>query len=444
MSQKPEPLTEEQEQLWRNRESQRFVDGTYQQVVWVGETWFQGSLAVFSHYLHVSNEDPSQLAFTENPHKGFADRQTRMKPGRYLTRFFLDVLGTEGVHAWAERFAATHETENEVKFATTPGEIIAVYQNGPRSCMSRSASVGVYGAGDLAVAYLGDAHEHVTARVVCWPERMIFNRIYGDAPRLRRGLEDLGYGRGVNGAFAGARLEVGQDKSSGMIVAPYWDGPESGSVRDIDGQTYLVLQASGGEYSLRSTEGFIGGMQCAACGERMSEDDATTVGDETWCTSCSEQTFYCERCDRRLPDHFYGGFDDQSWCTDCVESNTTMCDQCGERVWETSTVGTDEVCEQCAEDYSQCEHCDEPTRDGLHEVYGGINWEMWCQGCVDSDSGTCLDCPGGRDQYSTDELAEIDGDTYCPDCAESHEAEAKELTPNAGPVLLLTAGSNYV
>jgi hypothetical protein len=123
-----------------------------------------------------------------------------------------------------------------VEFARTPDDIEAVYTWGkptingrhfPTSCMSYGPEhfesgihpVRVYGAGDLAVAFIHNStKERIVARCLCWPERLRHGIIYGADLPLRHMLEALGYTRG---SMRGARLlKIPYD---GGFVMPYID-----------------------------------------------------------------------------------------------------------------------------------------------------------------------------------------------------------------------------
>ena len=110
------------------------------------------------------------VAFTEDAAKGAADRQTRLKVGVYLTRYFGDVLSSDAIRDIATAFTAERE-EHTIMFAATADEIERVYTSGPHSCMAHAASdyassihpVRVYAAGDLQVAYI-ERDGNITAR----------------------------------------------------------------------------------------------------------------------------------------------------------------------------------------------------------------------------------------------------------------------------------------
>lgn len=124
-----------------------------------------------------------------------------------------------------------------VHFAATPEDIEYVYENGPRSCMTRGSEYfpsncsvhpsRPYGNSDLQIAYTRDRYRKISARGVVWPDKKVYHRVYGmtDGHRFQLAgeLETLGYIRGDNWCFAGARLRHIKD-GEGAIILPHLDG----------------------------------------------------------------------------------------------------------------------------------------------------------------------------------------------------------------------------
>ena len=121
------------------------------------------------HDVRQSADDPALVAYFPNEEKKARDLRTKVKPGRYLTQFFGKVLSEKQIKYYATWQATQTQPDesaaptvlDELFFATTPDDIENVYVNGPRSCMSEKAGqyaaehpVRVYGAGDLAIAYI--------------------------------------------------------------------------------------------------------------------------------------------------------------------------------------------------------------------------------------------------------------------------------------------------
>lgn len=218
---------------WREREAKR-LGGEYAQLPWSRERWWLDMKHVWGdHYPHASLEKGAMLAFTESEEKGAADIQTRIKPGRYLERFFGErkLLNQYVIRDLCAAFSAKYE-DNMLLLAETEDEIEEIYTTGPSSCMSHgvgsynSGSIHparVYASPDLKVAYM-KREGRTVARVVVFPEKKWYSAIYGDAARLRPLLEKQGY---RNNPPYGARLlrkEVGKNKEGLFsFVVPHID-----------------------------------------------------------------------------------------------------------------------------------------------------------------------------------------------------------------------------
>lgn len=369
---------------WRERERAKVRSGEYKRVPWDLEEWAQRVAG--DHFAHVSTEDPSMLAYTESEAKGAADRQTRVRPGRYLKRYFGDVLSDEQIAKWAEYFAAVNEPHT-LRLATTADDIEHVYVNGPRSCMAGEQStpehpVRAYAAGDLAIAYLAEG-ESIKARALCWPERKVCGRIYGDAARLAATLERAGYtadnGRGFDGARL-AKIEL----DCGVYLMPYLDN----GYRVADRGSYWEMGSSG-DYA-QNTEGTIGGTRCDHCRDYCSPDETFGTDNGSICETCySEHYFTCERCesiyhvDNAIAVN--GLRRSQSMvCDGCAASDARQCADCGEHFIEERCYtrhDNETVCDGCADNYSACEGCGELHENDAITVCEPHN-EGFCEGCA--------------------------------------------------------------
>lgn len=331
---------------WRAREQSKFDDGTYTPLPWDWCRW-----ANKEHYAHVSKDKALYVAFTEDDTKGIADRQTRMRPGAYLQRYYSDWLSAEDVKEWCAKYAVEHG-DNELLFARTADEIEHVYTNGPTSCMSHSANeydspchpVRVYAAGDLAIAYI-ENDDTIQARALCWPEKKWYSRVYGYEDVLTRVLEAAGYSYH---SMQGARMKrIPYDDG---FVVPYLDSVYAAT----DDGDYLIIE-SGGEIDCQTTNGISENYTtCARCGDSYDgENDGGYINDENWCPSCYENhTFYCEDCNETYSD------DDSYHHID----------------------GHGTVCDSCISAYSTCDHCNEPTRDG--NLNTGTEDRRYCDDCA--------------------------------------------------------------
>jgi uncharacterized protein YeeX (DUF496 family) len=372
---------------WRQREQQRFTSGVYIRLPWCEESWWRGSIGEFEHFAHVSTDKPGMVAFTEDANKGAADRQTRVKPGVYLTRYFETVLSREDIQRRAREFAGQYE-DNVLQFATTADEIEQVYVNGPRSCMAGAASdydspihpVRVYAAGDLAIAYL-TADGDITARALCWPAKKVYGRIYGDEYRLGAALTAAEY-KQQSSALYGAKLT--RHEYDDNLVCPYIDGAMS--VED-DGDVLRI----GGDISADSTNGLIRlepqGEYCPSC-DTGGHDDGSMYfirdREEYWCEDCADNNAY-----RAQDGGFYGHRDNvvemangEYWTTRHFENNGGTCSATDENHPIDNLIYVEDVgdywclehferhgftCEECGESFSndakgaRRDHCEQCT-----------------------------------------------------------------------------------
>ena len=308
---------------WKQRERLKFFSGEYQEVL--------PSIAKHckeEHFVHVSKGKPEELAYTKDAFDGARDVQKRISVRGYLEVHAPSVSAEE-----REALALEHldwMLASVVKFARTPDEIEKVYTNYDEgssevasSCMrykaesfaSKEHPVRIYGAGDLAIAYLANEDGQTTARALCWPAKHIYSRVYG-TEWLHDLLKKLGYkkscsyyGDGSGASFEGAK--VLRIEHHGDYVTPYIDGTVGLSFGSDD--RYLVMSESP---DLENGEGGLTGSdedyyRCERCSELMNEDDGYRVhvsrwGAEVWCDNCEENhSFRCTGDDERYSSSQY-------------------------------------------------------------------------------------------------------------------------------------------
>ncbi len=339
--------------LWRDRENRRFNDGVYDTVSWINEGWWQNNSAYAihkDHFVHVSRERLGWVAYTRTPEDGMKDKQTLVRPGTYLKRYFAEIISYHGydLNGIVNHFIAQHGPI-DVKFATTEQEMVDVYECGPGSCMSyperdsvRNSDgedceyatpdgmhpVRVYAAGDLQVAYLGEPDDYksegVSARALVWPAQKTYSRVYGDKVRLETGLKRLGY---KWGAPIGARLQRfvnrkfafdpqrGHNPPAECFVAPYIDKlNESGGghlgVKDKGDHLVICHEGADGSHHCGGTGGLTG---------RYVPQD----GDYP--------TYTCQRCllsGLRSTNTVHvtaNASESQLWCDECLGDHSTWC-----------------------------------------------------------------------------------------------------------------------
>jgi len=368
---------------WQEREASRFESGAYSPLPWDSEVWFDRS----RHYAHVSKLHPGKLAFTVDAAKGAADIQTSMSPGRYLTRYFADALTAPEIGTWAATLSDGGDDDG-FRLAGTPDDIERVYKEGPRSCMvfahnEHASSVHpcrIYGAGDLAIAYL-ERDGDITARVLCWPERHLYCRIYGDETRLFAALERRGY---TNGSLDGARLLM-IPQGDGYVM-PYLD--RGGACFHSDGR-HLQLTLNRGELEVHRTDGCTEeeGQECEDCGNHYPE----------------EQMYWIEEADRTV-------------CDNCV-SDYPHCESCGERSRnELTTVHMMQGRHMHREEY--CIRCLDGSYFHFVEADGEYYHADMVFMCHTCDEACLID--------DDSHVSEHDDETRCECCHASHEQEIEE------------------
>lgn len=343
---------------WRRRELGRLADDTYRRPPgWIEAEWYRPSVS-YSHYLHVCRTDPRLIAYTQSSEKGRADIQTPIKPGRYLARFYPELTPTQ-----VAEIVARYDAERlppQLQLATDPDDIVRVYRNGPRSCMAGSQCVGVYGAGDLAIAYLEAVDDEITARALCWPERKVYGRVYGDAVRLVDALHAAGYAEAPDRAFNGARLlkEQAPGEAAHCYTLPYLDRAYGVEI----GDEYLTLIQYGG-VGQGTQAGYVTGepaWRCDHCnGAMTANDDSYTVDGDDWCEGCvDDAATRCEGCEDATASAISVQTAGRNWielCEVCA-SDAVCCDRCN-KWWEADAIETDPDTLECV-----CDACLRPNR----------------------------------------------------------------------------------
>jgi hypothetical protein len=313
------------------------------------------------HFLHVSTVDPQQVAFYQSIEHMMQSRETRCKPGRYLTRFFGEIFPQCEMKAWVEHFMKEQAPVN-VKFARTKDEIIrAIAEGSDDSCMSNKYHcnkrtdysywsghvhpAAVYAAsGDIEVGYIENDAGEVTARVVCNARTMKMARCYGDANRLLPAMQALGYVE-ERGALVGCRLEVIDNKNGDGWIMPYVDaGTRSGGgCLSVSRKGEWWVLGSDGDYSTMAgyeNNGVLreqSGEQCDDCGDMVDEDDMVYVDyhERNVCQNCAERNYvsaYGRRMDQVLvaidsPDVIYCESDGEYYLVRYAADNNLVQDE---------------------------------------------------------------------------------------------------------------------
>lgn len=385
-----EVTTEEREE-WRGREADRFTSGLYKPVPWHGVL-----TGILDHYAHRSTADPSLLAYTKDEEAGYLDRQTRVRPGKYLAEFYPDLSASER-DRWIGEWQSSGQ---ELTIARDARTIVRIYEASDcededeahfKSCMGPNCHASfdehptqVYGGSDLGVAYLGPL-DNVLARAVVWPDKKIHGPIYG-SPALRALLVSAGY---HSGSFRGARIRAISAGSEDSYLMPYIDGGTKTAELDDDGKFFVLGY---GDAETDNTTGYTeasGRHYCSHCEARISADQSEDSG---YCSSCEDSRQYCEICNEDyFGETFYFSYDRDCYaCESCTEGHRDSrfdCVHCGETSYEW-----------------QYERDVQEERSDL-----GIAQSL-CQDCRTADPPVLI-CHSCRETYE-----ETEAGMACPDC----------------------------
>jgi hypothetical protein len=386
---------------WRIREMQRSVNRAA--IPWIAEPWWLDSSCWKLHFPYPAKSNPARIAFTESEARGREDKQTVMRPGAYLRKYFGAYLSDDDVQYWALKWANKFAPVG-LHFAATADDIERVYTTGPNSCMGYDAGsfeggihpVRAYAGPDLQVAYIRNPDSDIVGRAVVWPAEKKHGRVYGDYERMTSSLRVAGY---VASDLAGARL-TRIETDAGLHI-PYLDGCAHVS----DKGDYLLITPSGNIYA-DSTSGVVSsaGPLCYACNDHLDEcDSMTNENGDTFCDSCFYDRYtYCGGCyeyydneDMRAPED---GSD--PLCSDCHANTYADCDRCGsEHEIDALHNGPDgrDRCETChVEEVTVCEECSDEVMSS------------------DADEGLCTDCVESQEVEEEEEHEEAESDSEPP------------------------------
>lgn len=378
----------------------RFETGEWKRLPWADEPWFDKHP---EHFAHHSNYDDTWVAFWPSATEAQADRVETMTAGRYLSRYYSDILTPVQIEQWVHKM----DPPGDLVFSGKDPEAIyeAYDSNGGNmhSCMvyrdhqnchdgvgwrSGKSPVRVYGGGDLEVVTLIRRGQAV-ARALCWPEKKAYGRCYGDIGRLKTALDAQGWehdGGGSNsmdtygrGLFNGARLlKIRPENYPNNWTMPYVDFHYN--VAD-KGDHFILTRDSEGQKCWR-TDGLMYQPDscgcCANCGDDMDDEDETYT------------------------------VDGNLWCYHCWDNNARSCDHCGHCTEHSlNDVGSAEYCDSCYDSHSQdCDVCDERTPNYDLRVVRNhredTDYGVACSTCVGSDDVTRI----GDTYYVTSTIEE--------------------------------------
>lgn len=245
---------------WRLRQKTRLENGELKPLP---EQW--DLTPIDGHFAHLAAANEFMIGYFANPAYAVMDKASEIKPGAYLKKFYPAMSEND-----RKRYAAIVDNSGDVFIGRTEDEMEFAYEKCPHtSCMTTAYQqsrgrefkspihpIRVYAAGDLAIAYTKSKTGSVAERCLCWPDRKIYSRIYGDGSgRLGKLLMARGMTSGTIDEFNGARLK--RILVGGSFVVPYIDANdgETPMVRD-DGE-FLVIDTDEGTMQVSSTTGLV-------------------------------------------------------------------------------------------------------------------------------------------------------------------------------------------
>lgn len=206
---------------------------------------------------HIDPDNPKAVRFFMSIEDAVECRYTSMSMSRFMSRW--DAHDDEGRQEILVSIGY-YDGKSEFGIARTAEEIVTIYKNGPTSCMNDPEDydlpephpVTVYGTGDLGVAYIKVSDTEYSARAVVYPEKKLYNSMYGHSALLKKYLQDEGYvfddGRGFDGA------RIGCISDGGEYLMPYIDMVNYATISS-DGK-HMILGYSDGDYDVKTTEGY--------------------------------------------------------------------------------------------------------------------------------------------------------------------------------------------
>ena len=286
----------------------KFNSGTWIPVPWVSASWANhsyGTPLYPHHFVHISEEDPLQVAYADSVDKLIADRFTRTKPGRYLMKFYDNVLSESEIRTWAERVQAMAAPAELVFIASDdPAGWQHVYRDGPSSCMQGEDCVRVY-AHDKSVLRLAHLVQgnNIMARCIVREDTKEYIRVYPNTDgsennkwhmSLRERLEGMDY---THGDMEGVLLDCVE--AGGGYLCPYIDsgnGSYMSASRVIRGGGEYLLLSRDGDWDAQNTSGVINEQRCTCpeCGDDYDDDDDFVYVEcrgESICSYCADHNY---------------------------------------------------------------------------------------------------------------------------------------------------------
>jgi hypothetical protein len=382
---------------------------------------------------HASEEDPTMLAYTQSREKALRNLQTRVKLGRYLTKFWPNIRD-DVLRGIADKYIGANMFEFEM--LTDADDIVRSAMKGPNSCMrtvEHDASYHPYRCYDPRLGWsCAVRYRTVYGMRYIVGRALVYEGVYVRSFKADDdNIEGTGYsqsdeklqawlhGQGIHkrsGWPTGTRLAVVYDDNDRQ-VAPYIDGTNDHTknhhtqltVTKDDGTTHAPLnyfELGSGGICLDSADGWL--------------DD---------CSGAAEDTTECDHCEETVDT------DDTQTVLDSDGDEICVCDYCCRHHYSSAANSNfrvpDDTVEETVEGVSICiagwADLDDFTKI-THGQHAG-EWTRDCRAVVDVDGGIWHT----RDLVSEDLMCCSDGEYRAADAAEAFEAEQEEQEESEAP-----------
>lgn len=305
--------------VWRMREQARLAAGHYDPLPQeVAQALDPNKVANAFPHLSIKPGNAGMVAYTESAAKGALDRQSVMKPGRFIRQFGYDHLTDEDVKRLAAKVMASAKLTYH--HSRERGDYSRVYQTGPNSCMAygplssrgtfdhtyvdgefvHPAEVYAHPENNLELVW-GEVEGEVVSRAVVNTRTKTYPRIYGkesvarSKEKLKEYLAELGYSQSSDALDDEKLLLLNPDDYPDAIICPYIDPNNRGVDIRAD---HLVVggyeQANHETGCLFRNDPAKPTWICACCNDAHDEDEESWVDEngDSICENCLDNHTY--------------------------------------------------------------------------------------------------------------------------------------------------------
>ena len=259
--------------------------------------------------LHVSTQDKHYVAFYPDHRHILRDKPLKIRPGKYLSRYFPNMSDDERrvltAYIGGETYLTFHSDFHDMLAAYRELHEAKIVE----SCMSdddwddSNHPLQVYHNSDVELAVLRSPTGKALSRALYNKHTRCFPMVYGNWEKMQVAMEAAGF---IHGYLDGAKINyIEHPCHSGCLVMPYIDGKRPlnrseycSTYIDVDYSNETVTINHNGAINCSETSGRVELRElakCDCCGERFDEDDLISVddyGDERVCDSCLGNHYY--------------------------------------------------------------------------------------------------------------------------------------------------------